>query len=175
MVKQCSVALVDFDNSLFFVDESTRRASKEMLGKSMERKELRKLEEAVKYKVYALAYSKYSYLSVPNKMLIRRLRKMSNYKIVVITARPKPLREITLEMLKKHDIPFDALITRDKKAEKLSDEEWKLRLIRSFLRKYGRVEYYEDKKDNVKYVKEGIEKIDRLDIFLVMEGGVKKI
>ena len=175
MDKEKSIALVDFDNTLFFTDKALRYATKEMFGKTLRKAEIKNLEKRIKRRVYKLAQSKYRQHSVPHSFLISRLKSSKNLRIVIMTARPLSLKKHSVDLLKSQRIHFDAIIMRNKWAVSLKDEEWKLRQIRKFLKLYRSVSYYDDKKDNVMYVKRAIKHTDRLHLFLVLRNKVREI
>lgn len=170
-----SVALVDFDDSLFFTRHLVEYATKEMLGKALALERVRKMDRLLKHKIYDLAQTKYGKHSRPNRLLIENLKAAKNLEIVVMTARAATNRKVTLALIKKHNVPFNRLLMRNKKEIKMNDEEWKLRMIRNFLKRYDKINYYEDKLDNVLFVRHHIGEMKRLTTFLMSPNKIKKI
>jgi hypothetical protein len=169
------VALVDFDNTLFFTGKPTRLATIEMFGKALGRDTVRNMDRDVKRQIYELAHSKYKWHSTPHSFLIRRLKLKKGSKIVIMTARSVSLRSHTLDLIRKHGVRYDRLMLRDEKAMALKDEEWKLQQIKKFLKNYESVSYYDDKEENIAYVRKAIGRSKRLRTFQVLPERIREV
>ncbi|MDE1873811.1 MAG: hypothetical protein KGI04_01680 [Candidatus Micrarchaeota archaeon] len=174
MDRKSDALLVDFDDTLFFTGGALPLATKDVLGKRMARDEIRRLDRKTKHRIYEVAQTKYTGMSVPNRLMIWKLRRVKNAEIVVMTARSAKLRGYTVRLLKKHNIRFDRLLMRDRKALLLRDEEWKLREIMKFLKAYANVSYYDDKIENISYAKARVAKRAGFGMFLVKPNKIIK-
>lgn len=150
------VALVDLDGTLLFTENSEGLAAKEVTGKRLRRSSIRKLDRETKHKVYSLAQSKYADAATPNEKLKRRLSRIGKANIIILTARHSDTRRHTVIALKKHGIMYGKLLCRSGKAKELDDEEWKLRMLRKYAKAYSKVELYDDKPDNLAYMRDRI-------------------
>ena len=166
--------VVDFDNTLFFTDGAAILAYEELHGSKIEGKQLRKLPKPVKVNVYKLGYSKYRDFSVPNNKLIKRLAMDSDAKVVILTARINDSHPHVKYLLKKHNVPISRIIYRLKKDLKMGDEQWKLGKLVPMMKRYEKVEIFEDKLDNIMHFKQNIAS-KNASFFLVREGSIKKI
>jgi len=161
----------DFDGTLFFVDESLKKASLELVGKEMPYVEARKLEKNLRNDVYNLAYSKYKNHLIPNNELIDFFRKEKERgaEIFILTARNPVLKEDTNHLLLEHNIPFDELILREDGS--IPDEIWKANYLKD-LKRSSRIMLFEDKEENIKHVKSVAPVVE---CYLVNEKGFSKV
>ena len=167
------LVIADFDNTLFFTDKCNALASKELFGKAMSLKEIRALPRADKSRVYALSFSKYAHLCIPNAKLIRALRAENTARIIILTAKSRESEPTVLRLLRKYNVRYDRLILRPKRELSKSDEGWKLEKIRSLSKGFETVELYEDKKDNIAYILNGIRR-HGVSAFLVRPGSITR-
>jgi hypothetical protein len=154
-----SAAIVDFDDTLFFVRRCIETASIEVIGHRLSRAQVRKLmPKELRGRVYDVAFSKYSDLSVPNRELIGMLSKWkdSGISILILTARPEKTKRETMMLLRKYRVPFHRIIFRDNELAYGRDEEWKLGKLKGIADKYDSVTIYEDKHDNIAYFRHGV-------------------
>lgn len=159
MDRKKSIAIVDFDDTLFFGRRCIEAASMEVMGHKLSRSQVRKIRpKELRGRVYDVAISKYSDLYIPNTELIGTLmkRKNSGSYILILTARPTKTKRETMKLLRKHKVPFHKIIFRDNKLIYVKDEEWKLGMLNSIAGKYDSVTIYEDKRDNIEYFKHGV-------------------
>jgi len=166
--------ILDFDDTLFFTHGAVRKAAEELLGnKNLSKKQVRKLPTPTKTRVYSLAYSKYKHESKPNNLLLEHLRKSrKGYDIIVLTARLKSQHNNTLSLIEKHNIKIQGIQTRQDLA--VQDEEWKLQKIKYYLKKYPRLELYEDKRENIVYIKNKVNS-ENIRYYLVTKNNIKPI
>jgi len=169
-----NAAIVDFDDTIFFIDACVKHASKELLRRMLEIAEVRKLPRPEKSKIYDLAFSKYAKYSKPNKMLIKKLKAMRNTKIIIMSARvisqPDSYDQAKY-LLEQNKVPFDILMLRSKKAFWQKDQEWKLKQIKRLLSKFSKIALYEDKEENIEYIRNNLA-TDKLRFFLVRKGNI---
>ena len=154
-----SVAIVDFDDTLFFVRRCVEAASIEVIGHRLSRSQLRKLRpKELRGRTYDVAFSKYADLSVPNSELIGMLSKWkdSGISILILTARPAKIKRETMMLLRKYRVPFHRIIFRENELAYGRDEEWKLGKLNGLADKYDSVTVYEDKRDNIAYFRHGV-------------------
>jgi hypothetical protein len=175
MARNGKIALVDFDNTLFFTDKPAMLATMELFGKALGRDTVKNMDRGVKRQIYELAYSKYKWHSTPHSFLIRRLKSKKGSKIVIMTARSVSLRSHTLDLIRKHGVRYDRLMLRDEKAMALKDEAWKLQQIKKFLKNYESVSYYDDKEENIAYVRKAIGRSKRLRTFQVLPERIREV
>jgi hypothetical protein len=170
--------ILDFDDTLFFTGEAIAKASFEILKKEMQRREVRALPGREKGKIYDLAFSKYRTNSKPNAMLIRRIASdYRDYRILILSARSEKLYKDTEYLLREYGIPFHEIMLRDETALHMDDEKWKADYIKGILNDYEHVHLYEDKEDNIEYIRNALGRgAGKVAFFLVrssMEGGVE--
>lgn len=166
--------LIDFDNTLFFTDKAIERASKEILRKKLDGKMIRKLPREIKSKIYGLAFSKHRDHSIPNTKLMNRIAKKTDARIVILTARSKVVHRHVVHLLRKNGMTIPDIIYRKKSEFSIPDEEWKKRKITEFSKRYNRIDLYEDKIDNIKYIKSGLDS-KHINFFLVKGNTIKKV
>ncbi len=171
MADNGNVALVDLDGTLLIVDRQISLASKEILGKSLTPREVSGLPRREKHVVYTLAQSKYAYAAAANRAMKRRLDRMRGVRIVILTARHSDVRKHTLASLRNAGVRYDAIVCRSGKARLLEDEEWKLRVARRFAKRFRHVYLYDDKKDNLTYIKKRL-KSRNVSLLRVSRGSV---
>jgi hypothetical protein len=166
--------VLDFDETLFFTSGSLKRATMEIMGRSdLSKYQIRKLPREVKGPIYELAYSKYKQHSRPNEQLISHLNNSrKGYRIMVLSARGRNLRGHTLSLIKKHAIRIDGSSFRKDVASE--DEEWKLQMLKRLAGRYALIELYEDKKDNIDYIKRHLNS-KRIRFYLVKRGSIRHI
>lgn len=150
------VALVDLDGTLLFTENSEGLAAKEVTGRRLRRSSIRKLDRGTKHKVYSLAQTKYAGAATPNERLKRRLSRIGESNVIILTARHSDTRRHTVMALKRHGIMYAKLLCRGGKARELDDEEWKLRVLKRYAKVYKKVELYDDKLDNLAYMRDRI-------------------
>jgi hypothetical protein len=165
------VALVDLDGTLLFTEDAEGLAAQEVTGRRLRRSSIRKLDRQTKHMIYSLAQSKYADKATPNEKLKKRLSRIDAANIVILTARHSDTRRHTVMALKKHGIVYGKLLCRSGKAKELDDEEWKLRVLKRYARAYGRVELYDDKADNLKYMRDRIG-MPNVSFIKVSEGSI---
>ncbi len=175
MDRKENLVLVDFDNTLFFGDESLRHAERDMFGRLLAKRELKSLDRRVRFKLHALAYTKYHHLIRPHREMIERVKKIDGAKTIIMSARGESLRALTEALLAEQEIKVDGLLLRNKQEMKMHDEEWKLMQVRHFMRRYRQLSAYEDKLENLEYIRRHINEPKRLHLFLVLPGRVRKI
>ncbi|MDG7045516.1 MAG: hypothetical protein JRN32_01705 [Nitrososphaerota archaeon] len=66
--------VVDFDNTLFFTDVCIKKASKEIVGRALGAKQVRKLDKKEKRLILNAAFSKYWKDSIPNRKMLKLLK-----------------------------------------------------------------------------------------------------
>ncbi len=156
----------DFDDTLFFTDDCIKLASKDIVKKELSRKEVRKLNKDLKTKIYKHAYSKHSDLLKPNLELISLYKQYleSKWQMIILSARGEGLLKYTESSLKKHKIPYNEVILRKDVSGK--DEEWKNDMLRKLSEKYDEILYFDDKKENLDYIRERLNK-DNVKCILV--------
>ncbi|MCL5101915.1 MAG: hypothetical protein M1544_00960 [Candidatus Marsarchaeota archaeon] len=167
-----TLLLVDFDNTLFFTDEIAVKAAAELTGKRMRIADIRALRKLEKNKIYRHAFSNYYMESVPNRAMLEAL-KVKHGPIVILTAKTKGDRMRIAELLSQNGIKSDRIILRPEKYLMAHDEEWKLMEMRKLAKRYKNIEFYEDKIDNIEYIKANL-KSARLKCFLVSGGSIKE-
>jgi hypothetical protein len=148
-------AVVDFDNTLFFTDECTIMASKDIYGRLMSIKEIRSLPKPEKHRIYRLGFDKYHKKSRPNLPMINKLKK-SSATLILLTARSKDDSETITSLIASSGLEFNRLIFRPKKYLIGHDEEWKLGELGKISQKYEEIEFYEDKIENIMHAKKNI-------------------
>lgn len=148
--------ILDFDETLFFTFRAIQKAANEIIGmNNVSKEEIRRLPIKDKSKIYDLAYSKYVIDSEPNLKLIKYLETLdSNSKIIVLSAAGIILKSRALELIKKYKIKLDDVIFREDVSE--ADELWKLREIKKLSEGYGHVDIFEDKIDNIEYIRKNV-------------------
>lgn len=166
MDRKGKLIVLDFDDTLFFTHGAIKGATKELFNRSdMGKEAVRKLPIKTKTRIYELAYSKYKHESRPNLQLLSHLKtSKKGYKIIVLTARSRKLNRHTTSLIKKHKIKISGFYSRADITEK--DEEWKLKRLKQYAKKYALVEFYEDKKENIDYIKERMN-ADNVKFYLV--------
>lgn len=166
------LVVLDFDETLFFTSVAIKRATKRLLGrKDLSITEIRKLPRDLKIKIYRLAYSRYRDHSIPNTKLLAHLSKyQKDYRRVILTARGEDLRNHTISLVKKHKIKIDGYHFRKDLSHK--DEDWKLQKLKKFVKRYPIVELYEDKKENIDYIKNNIN-AQNIKYYLVTKRGAR--
>ncbi len=172
--KNDKLMVIDFDNTLFFTDACATRASKDFFGMELTPLQIRALEKHKKHELYLLAFKKYWALSKPNKAMIKKISSSKSAKKVLLTAKLPQSRERIEMLLAKNNINLDREIFRPMKYMLDHDEEWKLRELKKLAPKYAHIEFYEDKEDNIKYMKENLTH-KNIDYFLVSKDGIKPI
>ncbi len=172
MVKQSSLLLVDLDGTLFFTERCVELASRDVLGKRMDKESVRKLPEETKEKIYKIAQSKYDKYTKLNKKLNRILSKNRSSSIFILTARTRKTRKFTEGLLERNNVNFDKLIFRD--SYKINDEVWKLKAVNRFSRSFSKISLYEDKIDNIDYIRNHAGNRN-IDFYAVSADKIKKL
>ncbi|MGD0729224.1 MAG: hypothetical protein ABR981_04065 [Candidatus Micrarchaeaceae archaeon] len=152
--QQTKLLLLDLDDTVMFNNSALSTAAQELTGKFMPRSEVSKLARKIKRPIYYLAATKYTYLMTPNEAMLRTINAGINQKdVIILTARADSVLQNTLEMLGRHNIPYDQLIMREEKFLGVEDEIWKAEKIKEILEtgNYSQIELYEDKIDNIEY------------------------
>jgi hypothetical protein len=168
-----SAAVVDFDNTLFFTDECTIMAARDIYGRRMQIKEIRSLPKPEKHKIYRLGFVKYHGKSKPNAPMISRLKK-SGAERILLTARSKEDSETIMSLIASSGLEFNRLIFRPKKYLFGHDEEWKLGVLDSILQRYDEIEFYEDKMENILYIMKRLGS-SNINYFRVSGASIKKV
>jgi len=168
------LVVLDFDGTLFFTDVPVSMAAKELLGKPMAVSSVRKLSKSVKGKVYDLAFSKYTSKSRPNLLLINKIaRQGPDHRIIVLTKRGDRRKPQTWDLIKANGIKFvEGIYSTDN--FDIGDEQWKLQKMRAYLKKYQRISLYEDKKENIDYIKARLSS-PKVSYYLVSRRQIKRI
>ena len=166
-------AVVDFDNTLFFTDECTIMASKEIYGRYMPIEEIRSLSKPEKHRIYRLGFEKYHRKSRPNPLMIRKLKK-SAAELILLTARTKEDSKIIMSLIASSGLEFERLIFRPKKYLLGHDEEWKLGELSKISKKYDEIDFYEDKIENILHAKNGLPG-QKMKCFRVSGALIKKV
>lgn len=149
--------VLDFDNTLFFADAANRKAAKELFKKELTRGQIRKLPNAQKGDILALANSKYAHMLKPNSPLIRKIRRLAlSHKVIILSARKIRKGDQTASLLERAGVKYDE--RHHRRNILIPDEEWKLRKIKALAKGYGQIEIYDDKRENLKYISKYIEK-----------------
>ena len=170
MAERKTLTIVDFDDTLFFTGRCIENASKKITGRRMGRRAVRKLPKALKAKVYALAFSKYSHNSIPNLRLHKILSRAKG-PVYVLSARLNGNKAKMLDLMRQHGVQADRIITRKDASKK--DEEWKLLIFKKMAKRNQRIIAYEDKRDNIAYIKERMGKSSPT-FYLVSPNAVKR-
>ncbi|MGI0134945.1 MAG: hypothetical protein ACREBW_08325 [Candidatus Micrarchaeaceae archaeon] len=175
MASGSAVALIDFDGTLFFTDKSLEHASVELMGKKLSRRQVRLLPRRTKSRIYELGFSKYRDLSVPNMRMIRLIKtRRGKMGVAVLTARLDGSQRDVRYLLNKNKVPTIKMIFRSRKDSRMHDEEWKLKIVGSLAKKYDRVELFEDKLDNIRHIRSGVDSRN-VEFFLVRPNSVKRV
>lgn len=173
MRKKGKLVVLDFDDTLFFTQGSVTKATKELLNRTdLSKAQVRKLPKKTKSAVYELAYSKYKHHSKPNMKLVKFLEKSrKDWKIIVLTARGRTLHADTLSLIKKHKIRISGFYSRADIAG--ADEVWKLGRVKAYAKRYTEVELYEDKRENIEYIKQRIGSYN-IKFYLVTKRAIRR-
>lgn len=165
----------DFDDTMFFTENSMAFAAMELLGMPLSRASVRKLDKSVKSKVYDLAYSKYKDSMEPNVRLIMKYRKMQRegYELMIFSAKGDSMRKEVEHSLAVYGIKHDKMVLQDGR-NRIEDSEWKAGEIAKHIDGYDEVLLFEDKTGNIETIK-GRVKDDRVRYFLVDRRGEREI
>ncbi len=148
------LAVFDFDGTLVFTDPALIKHALKLTGKMMSKKEIRALPHEIKTPIYEAANLDVD-MFAPNKWLIDKLNKMHDegYKIVILTARHETSKAGTTESLRREKVNYDELY-HDPALVRMPDEEFKAIKLAEITKDYDDVEIYEDKQENVDFLKE---------------------
>ena len=102
MYKYEKIVICDLDGTLVDENNAIRKISKEIIGKELNRQEVRKLDRKIKSKIYDLAQQRIEYYTPKKKVLniVNKLKEQGFF-IVVLTARSDKVKKETEELLKK--------------------------------------------------------------------------
>jgi len=151
---------VDFDGTIFDERESLKAASKEILGKELEKEEIRKLPKEIKSKIYETNITKYYNLYKPIEKTIEIIKEYKNrgYKIIILSARSSKYKDILKKLLDMYSIPYDDIICRDNM--EIKDEVWKAEIIKNL--KDDDIVVIEDKEENLEYIERVVGNIKKI-------------
>lgn len=168
------LAVFDFDGTLFFTDGPLLKAGSQVTGRSITKEEIKALPRELKSKVYEIACSNVEE-STPNRQLIARLNSMAKRgcRIVILTARHKSSEPATLRLVQRDGVHYDEMY-HDPALVHVPDEEFKAQKLKELIRNYDLVEVYEDKRDNIEYLKERLG-LEGFDYYLVEGAGFRKV
>ena len=155
------LAVFDFDGTLFFTDAALIKACVRVTGKTMTKAEIRALPREFKSPIYDAANIDIG-LFVPNRPLIDKLNAMheAGCRIVILTARHKTCEAGTLEALRRERVQYDQ-VYHDPAFVQMPDEEFKAQALKEILRGYKNAEIYEDKMENIDYLRERLGAVQR--------------
>jgi hypothetical protein len=173
MGKVRSLLMVDLDDTLFFTEESIKKAAKEVLGREKDHRAVRKMAREIKAQIYDLAHSKYINYSRVNPTLAQLLGRSRDTRNVVFTARPTSLHKHTLSLIDTYGLNVHEVISRPDKHLGMKDEEWKLKKLKEMkvLDKYDKIALFDDKIENIRHFREGL-KSAKVDYYLVANDAV---
>ena len=174
MGKNKTAMLIDFDNTLFFTNALAVKASKELTGSELTIDEIRALPWTKKKDIYWLAFYKYYMESIPNDAMIKRTASSTGKDKILLTAKTPANKSRIASLLASEGITMDSMIFRPERYLSMHDEEWKCDVAKRILKKYDKIEIYEDKKDNIDYFKSNI-KSKNIEYFLVSKNAVTKV
>lgn len=172
MDKGEALLLVDLDDTLFFTGRCVELAGEDVMGKRMKKEEIRKLPENTKERIYKIAQSKYDKYTRLNKKLNKILARIDDSDIFILTARTKKTKGFTERLLERNNVKFDRIIFRDN--YRIKDEVWKLKLVNRFSKLYQKITLYEDKFDNINYIRDHA-KGKNMGFYAVSGGKIKKL
>ncbi len=173
MGKNKTAMLIDFDNTLFFTNALAIKASKELTGSELTINEIRALPWTKKRDIYGLAFFKYYMESIPNPVMIKRTASSTGKDKILLTAKTSATKSRIASLLASEGITMDAMIFRPERYLSKHDEEWKCDVVKRILKKYDKLEIYEDKKDNINYFKSNM-KGENIEYFLVSKKAITK-
>jgi len=159
LVKE-KIVISDLDGTIIDDNLAIKEASRKIVGKELNRQEVRKLPKDLKAKIYDLAQSSVDLFKPKNKVveLIKKLKEQGFY-VVVLTARFEEKRKETEELLKKLGVPYDEVVLRDKEAQKKDDEVWKKEIIKELIAK--EMVFLEDKPENLSLMIEAVKNLKK--------------
>ena len=174
MKNKLSVIVSDFDDTLFFINDSIRAASLEVIGKEFNQHEVKKMSRDIKSKIYDTAHTKYWHKATANLPAIDYVKKLQaeGYETIIMSARGEEHRQIMAGMLSSVGLEYEEMIlTPD---HSISDEKWKLSEFEKLLDRYPKVMALEDRKENINYI---LDRVDakRLEFYHVDRGEIKKV
>lgn len=174
MPKKTGLIVLDFDDTLFFVQRSIKIATKKLLNRTdLNKEDIRRLPKKIKGRLYELAYSKYKNYSKPNLLLIKRLEKLrKDNKIIVLTARGNNLSKDTFQLIRKHSILIDRVYHR--KDVNSEDELWKMKRLKNYSKFYRHVSLYEDKMENINFIRKALGS-KKISYYYVTKKSIKKV
>ena len=147
-MKYEKIVICDLDGTLVDDNIAIKEACKEILGKELDRKEVRKLNIEIKSKIYDSAQKKVE-LFVPKKEVIDLVNKLKKegFFVIIMTARLDKVKKETEELLKRIGVNYDTLVIRKQEELKIDDEVWKAQKLKEFFGKEN--VYIEDKPENI--------------------------
>ncbi|HIQ51067.1 MAG TPA: DUF2608 domain-containing protein [Nautiliaceae bacterium] len=153
MYKYEKIVICDLDGTLVDDSVALKKASKEIIGKELDKQEIRKLNKSLKGKIYDLAQRKMNYF-IPKKRIINLVNKLKSegFFVLILTARLNKVKKETEELLKKIGVNYDLLIMRNSEELKIDDEIWKKEKAKGFFGKEN--VYLEDKIENILFLME---------------------
>jgi len=172
--KKSGLVVLDFDDTLFFTQQSLKLATKQLLKRTdLNKAAIRKMPNALKGRIYTLAYSKYKDYSKPNLALIKRLERLRKENaIIVLTARGPKLISHTRYLIDKHSIDLDGIYHR--KNVNGMDEAWKMGQLKKYSKRYKTISLYEDKMENIAFIRAGLSS-KKISYYLVTKSRIRKV
>ena len=148
------LAVIDLDQTIFFTDNCILKACNMVLGEKLTREEIRKCPREIKSLIYDLACTEFINYAKANRTTIKRINslKKAGYKIVILTGRNKRVEPDTVAILKKNAVYFDVIYHNPDNS--IHDEEFKTKKLSELSLGYDIIEVYEDKIDNIKYIRD---------------------
>ncbi len=145
------VIITDLDGTLVDDRKALEESSFKILGKKLDRSQIRKLEKEKKSKVYNYAQKQLD-LFIPKEKVISFINNLKNqgFYVVVLTARFNDVEKETEELLCKIGLRYDKLILRKREEINIDDEIWKNNIIKEFLAK--EMVFFEDKSENLELI-----------------------
>ncbi len=175
-----TLAIFDFDETLFFISKSVRLAALEVMGKELSRDQVRGLPEEHRVKVYSTAFTKYDTALEPNFYAIARYIDLQRrgHDVYVISARGEDLREHTKRALDriyaarspKLILRADAVLGQEKTP---SDRDWKVAEIQNTFTGYEKVIIFDDRTDVLDKLKQNNGFKGQIKYFLVEKNRVR--
>jgi hypothetical protein len=134
-------------------------AAQEIFGKiNLTREDVHNLQRPLKTEVYSLGFSKYLHLSKPNEKLFRYIKnKKKGHEIMLLTANiqfsNQKFYNFIMQKIAEYGLHINML--KFKTFAEINEEThiWKFSAIQKILPQYKKIEFYENKEENIKYIK----------------------
>jgi hypothetical protein len=168
-----SLFIVDFDNTLFFTEESLKKASKDVVGKPGNYTTRMTLPASSRNKIYALSHSRYNNHNVPNTSMAQVLAREPNSYNLVMANRPASLHASVLSLIDLYGLNVHKVISGPEPQQAKESEGWKLQKIKEMgmLKKYDRIAFFDDRIENVRTMRDGL-KSAKVDYYLVAKDAI---